>query len=571
MILTEKISLKIDTLLDRTYYKLGYYDKNISSGIIELFIDIKDLNNSSREYIKVKCDICGEEKLVTYYKYLNNIKKYGIYSCSSKCSSFKNKLTKKNKYGDENYNNREKSKETCLEKYGVENVQQDYNIKEKTNNTNIEKYGDFVLMKNDIIKDKQQKTMFEKYGDIHALNIKNFIEKSSKTKKEKYGDENYNNREKSKETCLEKYGVENVQQSNDVNINKKIKTIKKLNNLDIKNITYNQNNYNDYEICCNKCNNTYIIKRNQMYERLKNNSLICTICNPINSGKSGSEMKLLDFIKHNYFGEILHNSRKILDNKYELDIYLPELKLSFEFNGLYWHNELNKPNDYHKNKSDLCLEKGIQLIHIWSDDFIYKQEIIESMILNKIGKTSNKIFARKCSINVIEDNKLVKEFLYNNHIQGFVGSSVKIGLYYENELVSLMTFGKKRKLMNSKSIDGEYELLRFCNKLNTNVVGGASKLFKYFIRNYNYKEITTYADRSHSNGNLYKELGFNFVHMTQSNYHYIINGIRYHRFGFRKDVLVKEGFDPNKTEHEIMLDRKIYRIYNAGNIKYVFK
>jgi len=125
--------------------------------------------------------------------------------------------------------------------------------------------------------------------------------------------------------------------------------------------------------------------------------------------------------------------------------------------------------------------------------------------------------------------------------------------------------------MNSKSKEGEYELLRFCNKLNTNVVGGSSKLFKYFIKNYTFTEITTYADRSHSQGNLYKILGFDFISKTPPNYYYVIDGIRKHRFGFRKDVLVKEGYDKNKTEHEIMIERKINRIYDSGSLKYLLK
>jgi len=102
----------------------------------------------------------------------------------------------------------------------------------------------------------------------------------------------------------------------------------------------------------------------------------------------------------------------------------------------------------------------------------------------------------------------------------------------------------------------EYELLRFCNKLNSNIIGGASKLFEYFIKMYNPDEITTYADRSFSQGNLYKQLGFEFISKTEPNYYYIIDGIRKHRFNFRKDKLVREGHDKNKTEHEIMLEKK---------------
>ena len=211
-------------------------------------------------------------------------------------------------------------------------------------------------------------------------------------------------------------------------------------------------------------------------------------------------------------------------------------------------------------------------MHIWEDDWNYKKDIVKSMILNKLGKTPNKIFARKTEIKEINDNKLVREFLDINHIQGFVGSKVKIGLFFENELVSLMTFGNRRVAMGKKLTNkGEFELLRFCNKLNTNVIGGASKLFKYFIKNYNPIEITTYADRSFSQGELYRTLGFTFIGKTQPNYYYVINKHKKHRFNFRKDILIKQGFDSNKTEHEIMLERKIYRIYDSGNLKFEYQ
>jgi len=168
--------------------------------------------------------------------------------------------------------------------------------------------------------------------------------------------------------------------------------------------------------------------------------------------------------------------------------------------------------------------------------------------------------------------KLVREFLENNHLQGFVGSKIKLGLFFENELINLMTFGKRRVAMGKKSSnEGEFKLLRFCNKLNTNVLGGASKLFKYFKENYIPKEITTYADRSHSNGELYEQLGFKFIGKTTPNYYYIIDGIKHHRFNFRKDKLVKEGFNSNKTKHEIMINRNIFRIYDSGNLKFNFK
>ena len=115
-----------------------------------------------------------------------------------------------------------------------------------------------------------------------------------------------------------------------------------------------------------------------------------------------------------------------------------------------------------------------------------------------------------------------------------------------------------------KKGEGVYELLRFCNKLNTTVVGGASKLLKHFIKTVNPKSIISYADKRWSNGNLYEKLGFIHTHDSKPNYFYIVNNKRENRFSYRKDILVKEGYDKTKTEHEIMLERKIYRIYDCG-------
>jgi len=157
---------------------------------------------------------------------------------------------------------------------------------------------------------------------------------------------------------------------------------------------------------------------------------LCVICNPIGNKYSGMENELFNFIQENYDGNIIRNSR--IENK-ELDIYLPEINLAFEFNGLYWHSEIYKDKNYHKDKTELCNKNNIRLYHIWEDDWLYKKDIVKSMILNKLGKSKNKIFARKCVIKVIDDNKKIKDFLDNNHIQGFVGSSVKKGLYYKNE------------------------------------------------------------------------------------------------------------------------------------------
>lgn len=311
-----------------------------------------------------------------------------------------------------------------------------------------------------------------------------------------------------------------------------------------------------------------ICKKGHIIHQKVNNHLRGTGCPKCNRFDK-KEISVLDFIKLNYNGYIDISNRKILKGK-ELDIYLPDLNLAFEFNGLYWHSESFKEKDYHLNKTKECLNKGIQLIHIWEDDWDNKQDIVKSIILNKLGKNTKKIYARKCEIKEIYDNKIIRDFLEENHIQGFVGSKVKLGLYYNNELVSLMTFGNLRRNLGQKSKEGSYELLRFCNKLNTSVIGGASKLFKYFIKNYNFKEIISYSDNSRSNGNLYKVLGFQLLKNTISNYYWVVESVRKNRFNFRKDKLIKKGYDPNKTEIEIMNELGYYRIFDCGSIKWIY-
>lgn len=154
-----------------------------------------------------------------------------------------------------------------------------------------------------------------------------------------------------------------------------------------------------------------------------------------------------------------------------------------------------------------------------------------------------------------------------------VGTKISLGLYHQDELVSVMTFGELRKNLGNVAQENKYELLRFCNKLNITVLGGANKLFKYFVKIYSPEEVVSYADRSwtFNNGNtLYDKLGFKSKEVTKPNYFYVVDGVRRNRFNFRKDVLVKQGFDSNKSEREIMFERDIYRIYNSGNLRYVW-
>ena len=135
-------------------------------------------------------------------------------------------------------------------------------------------------------------------------------------------------------------------------------------------------------------------------------------------------------------------------------------------------------------------------------------------------------------------------------------------------MVSLMTFSKGRIIMGGKK--DEWELTRFCNLLDTNVIGAANKLFQYFLKTYHPEKVISYSDIRLFKGEMYEKLGFTKISQSKPNYWYVINGMRYHRFNFRKSILLKQGYDTDKTERDIMFDRKIYRIYDCGNIKWEF-
>ena len=286
---------------------------------------------------------------------------------------------------------------------------------------------------------------------------------------------------------------------------------------------------------------------------------------------SNYEMELIDYIS-SIIGEenIVRNDRTILNGN-ELDVYVPSKKVAFEFDGLYWHSEIKKPNKkYHLQKTMECEKQGIQLIHIFEDEWIYKKDICKSRIKNILG-SSTRLYARKCEI-VELTNKEANNFFTENHIQGNVAAKIIYGLKYNNEIVSAMSFGNLRKNLGQKSTDGSYELLRFSNKQNMTVVGGASKLFNHFVKQVNPCDIISYADRRWSMGNLYEQLNFKFSHESEPNYFYIIGNERKNRFGFRKDILIsKYGCLPNDTEHNFCLNQGWYRIYDCGTKVYKWK
>jgi hypothetical protein len=519
------------------YYKSKGYDTSNK----KLKIKIKDLIPGSHLKINVKCDICFKEKEIIWREYYKSFINGNLYCCSSKCSQVKNK-------------------KTCLEKYGVDNPTKSKEILLKREESNLVKYGVKYPNMLDSFKESVKKTCLEKYGVDNPTKNKEIYQKVKKTINDKYGNDIFFKTEYFKSNKNNYY-----RQYNNINfLNKRILELKRL-NIDLISI----DNDNNYIINC-KNNHIYTINNDVLYKRLNvYNVDLCTICNPVNN-RSSKEDEIFDFINSIYDGTILRNVRDVID-PYEIDIYLPDLKIGFEFNGIYWHSELYKDKFYHSEKYIKSKEYGIKLFQIWEDDWLYKKDILKSIIKNKLGLTKKKIFARKCKVIVYNDNKITKKFLQENHLQGDCKSNIKIGLLYNDELVSLMTFSKNRYGIGSLNKDN-YELTRYAVKKDIMIIGGASKLLKYFINNYKFNTIVSFSDCDISNGDLYLKIGFKYHSMIKPTYYYIINNKREHRFKWRKSNLIKINLlKENETEHECMKRIGFNRVYNSGHYKFIIK
>lgn len=507
--------------------------------------------NNISEY--PRCRNCGR-----LLKFKDGKIGYGTF-CSTKCANsnaeqLKKRIDTRSLKQDDIIN---KTNNTIIEKYGsIENYNK---IRfQKIRKTNLEKYGvEYPLQSKSILK-KTQETVKDKYGVSCTLLLENIKDKARSTNIKKYGVEKYTNREKYVETRKKQY----IKEHDDI-----IDRIKK-------------NDVNFY-ICkctnkyCNKCEDKQFeipcsIYHTRRYQGIEQ----CTLLNPI--GYDGSNTSLEISIKNlldKYNIKYEYNNRIIL-HKRELDIYIPDKKVAIECNGIFWHSDRNVNNLYHKWKHTACAAEGIQLLTLWEDQFHNSKDIIESIVLSKLGIYKERIYARKCVIKEVNKSQC-SQFLIDNHLQGNINSSIKIGLYYNDELVSVMCFGKLRKSLGKNNLENSYELYRFCNKLNTQVIGGASKLFTYFIEKYNPATIESFSSNDISVGYLYSKLGFEYIGESIS-YWYIKsnNGVfnRYHRYKFRKSELVKMGYDSNKSEYDIMNGMKnFYRIYDSGQTKWLWK
>ena len=497
-----------------------------------------------RTYCCNKCAILSEDRINKTKQ--TNLKRYGVESAS--CSDVikeKMKETNRERYGsDYALSNKEvinKRLQTNFERYGVENPMQNKEIKKRQEETILKKYGVKNVSQSVLIKKKKEETSLENYGVQYHTSLPE-------------------QREKVKDAMLNKYGIENICQ-------------KDMANIENYNKEYIETNFiEDGYFLFHECKQYFNVKQDTTIHRMKRRFGIEF---PNKRMRSVVEKEIANFIKSFYDKQIKLNDFEVLNSNFlgkrnplELDIYLPESGLAIEFNGLMYHsygkskyevfNNWEKLDENrHLTKTLNCESCGIQLLHIFENEWEDKQEIWKSIIKVKLGYADYKINARDCEVREV-DFKTIRQFLEANNMQGYTHAKISYGLYYRDELVQAMTFSKSR--FNKRY---DWELIRECSKLYTIVVGGYSKLLKHFHNNHE-GSLISYANRRWSSP-LTNKNGL-LIKTTEPNYFYFLPNeyILYTRTQLPK----VDNYDENLTKDKNMFNNGYRIIYDCGNLLY---
>ncbi len=481
----------------------------------------------------------------------------------------------------------EKRKKAIKSKYGVDNISQIKEISEKM------KEGIKASCKNAIIKRKatkekllnddpdyykkidlkSKKTKLERYGDENYNNIK----KSKETKLKKYGDENFVNREKTNQTNLERYG--SISPTGNTDIASKIsetrnrkmipKVLKFLDEVGIILEDDYLGAHSKHKFKCAICGTYFEKCWNEIQQ-----GYTCPICYPrYQSSKSIPQKEVEDYI--NSLGiETISNTREII-KPFELDIFATKEKIAIEYCGFAYHHEeiLTETRKipayyYHQFKLNECIKQDIRLITIFEDEWIFKRDIVKDRLKQIFRKfDGERIHARKCEIKEI-DATIKNQFLDSFHIQGADSSIIKLGAFYNNELVSLMTFSHGNISKGSSNKEKVWELNRFCSNPKYHIPGISSRLLETFKRNFEWDIIFSYSDRRWFDGRMYISLGFSFDGFTKPNYWYInLNKgpKRIHRFQLRK-----RDDEPEDIPEWVLRRKENYiRIWDCGHQKFI--
>ena len=419
--------------------------------------------------------------------------------------------------------------------------------KEEKDLLELEKYGKLGLSS----KEKRNITNKKNYGVENVFANRDIIEKLEKTKLNRYGDRHFTNREKAKQTCLSKYGAETYLGSmTNANLYSNTHECSELYKRCFDDKTALESLISSLEHKTSSALGAALgVPYGQALHLLEKHNLMSMI--DLKDYSSQSEHELVEFIGK----DLCFTCDRTVISPYEIDIYVPSKKLGIEFNGSYWHSSIYKDKNYHFNKSKIAEKNGIRLIHIyeyeWNDPVQRKK--IELMLNIALGRVNNKIYARQCDVRKIS-NQEAKSLNEQVHLQGHRNAQVTYGLFYKNELVQLMSFSKTKYNKNLTD-DDSWEIIRGCPGSNNIVVGGVSKLFTHFIREYSPTKVFSYCDFNKFDGKSYEALGMKFIGYTGPDMKWLMpNGAVVNRA-------------PNK--HAEYKNNARAQIFGAGSKKYL--
>lgn len=292
-----------------------------------------------------------------------------------------------------------------------------------------------------------------------------------------------------------------------------------------------------------------------------NGHIGCKLCT---SKVSREETMLASYISQIVGTENVRRSARNIIPPQELDIVIPSQKIAIEYNGLYWHSDMQRELKYHMNKTNLCNAAGYRLIHVWQDDWVHKRHIVKSFLSSVLIGEQARVFARKTVFEELLDKKVVQEFLDKNHIQGRCGFTKAFGLTHHGKLVSVAT------VINRS--DTDWELNRCCSIVGTQIIGALGKLTKNISRILRVN-LYSFCDISMFTGQSYVAAGYKLDCRIRPDYRYIIDGVRKHKFNYRRSKLRKFlGAGYNKGDSEVinMRNNGYYRIFDCGKLKYVY-
>ena len=494
-----------------------------------------------------KCSICGNQ--TQFLGLPKGYREFCSYECFLKCDNRKQRVENgfMKAYGVKNClilpHIREKAQNTLKKNHGVDAchlLRNDFSITQETKQKIKDTHAKRSFKEKELTTLKRKQTNLKRYNDEYCVRNESVKNKIKETFRKRYGKDNYTQTDEYKALVSgdNHFSREHIQ--NKENFNKEYM---------LKHFVKNK------RFLIDECCVFFNVSESYINEFKRHNNII--IPNK-RSNKALTQQRLYDEI--DVENKIL-NSKAVIP-PYEIDIFLPDFNLAIEYNGLMFHS-LGKSEypmlrdvekDYHLKKTQMCEEKGIQLLHIFESDNI---EIWKSLINSKIGKNT-KIYARKCVLKDLKQTE-INEFLENNHLQGSCEGSFRYGLFFNNVLVCVLLLEK------TKNTEHDFELLRFCNLKGYNVIGGASKLLKHF-RKHNNGSIISYANRRWSNGNLYEKLGFTKISYTMPEYFYFYEKDK--KYKLQKNITL-ENFNPNLSEFENMFNQDYRVIFDCGNMVYL--